>query len=425
MATGGGPREAIQTLSFILTELDMPKVPSEVFRQAKFDHPSSYSSMMQVLYRLVLILNVTSSISATSKQPYFSCVPSVEQIISSVPEEVPNDDWMLLIIQNFLLRSRYSRLSFYSMCNNSSRELLLGLGWILFGCGLIDQIKTCVIRSASSPLFPFKMSIEGLLSNIDQECTDIGSQLKEISESLQHNNINDSILQKLIFTNSRLSRQLVILERSIGTYKKLRSQILSLAEGNVELYEIYVMTHPEFNSECISNLEKHLSLLTLLVQWETLEPVFTKWLESVLDLHQREQLSNIPQIATVDTLKSKVDELQSSIEDFIRKNKNYIENVDKITLPSSHKLHRGAVLKDPLVLALEGIASPPLIDVEVLETRLSHSVDSVMYRADQTPDLDKLKQELKTKRVHVLKKVQCMQETIPNSINIMFTRALK
>ncbi len=312
------------------------------------------------------------------------------------------------------------------MCS-SSRELLLGLGWIVFGCGLIDQIKMCVIRSASSPLFPFKMSIEGLLSNIDQECNDIGFQLKEISESFQDNNINDGVLQKLIFTNSRLSSLLIILERSIGTYKKLRSQILSLAEGNVELYDIYVMTHPEFNSECIRNLEKHLSLLTLLVQWETLEPVFTKWLESVLDLHQREQLSNIPRIATVDTLQSKVDELQSSIDEFIIKNKNYIENVDKITLPSSHKLHKGVIVAqdDPLVLALKGIASHPLTDVDILETRLSLSVDCMMYRTDQVLDLDKLKQELKTKQAHVLKKVQCMQETIPNSINIMFTTALK
>ena len=429
MAEKGGPnraREAIQTLSSILSGLGMPKVPSEVFRQAKFNQSSSYSSMLKLLYRLISVVNLI----VTEEELTYSNLPTTEQIMSSVVRELPDEDWMLLIIQRFFYRLGYTRSKFYnspqltSQCH--SKELLLGLGWIIFEIRLIDKVKECIIHSSSTPILPMKRSVGALLARVQLDCAETELDLEKVTKALQQNNYDKDLLQKLVFINGQLSKQIKILNKSFLAYKRLEEKISSYeTTGRMSgVFEAYLLTHPEYYADYVKRLEMHVSLLKLLLHWSKLELSFSKWIESVIELNDKDdtQLSvDCTTMESLSVLKDTIADLRAKINLAISSRKSYFELVDRMKIPPRKYDIQEVISKDTFLLAMESLKHQ-VDDSERLKTRLCMFED---YVASSEPslsmDIASLKKEV-AKRQTVLQDQLEHLKVIPNTMNVTFTR---
>ena len=198
-AASGGVRESIQTLSSVLAGLGVLKIPSEVFRQAKFNHPAAFNSMLNLLYQSTSIL---SMILSSQDRPLTFC-PTTEQIeaviapLPSLEEEAQGKAWMLLHVQKLFLQLGYTRQNFYCHCN--SRELLLCLGWLVFKIQFLSKLQACVLHSACEPLLPISSTLQVLLENIQVEQINLKEELTRVDQSLRNNTYDVGLLQKLVF----------------------------------------------------------------------------------------------------------------------------------------------------------------------------------------------------------------------------------
>lgn len=400
MAEKGGSsraREAIQTLSSVLSGLGVPKVPSEVFRQAKFNQSSSHSAMLQLLYKLISILNLI--ISAENK---IRCnLPTTEQIMASVVKDMPDNNWMLLIVQRFMYRLGYSRTQFYStsLTDGQSRELLLALGWVILEIKLIDKIKECIIQSARTPLY--KPANSSLLAILQLECTNTTIELVTITKALQCNDYDQDILQKLTYVNGRLSKQLKLLDKLFVTYKRLEHKISSLHsnEKMFGVFEYYLLTHPEYYTSYVKRLEMHVSLLKLFLYWEELEQSFSKWIESVIELDDQQQYD-------IKSLNDNIGELCTEISCAVSNKRNCFELVSKMKIPPSHQYTiQEIVNRDMFLIAMESFKQVG-VDSEILKGHVCLLEDHIITNKDFVL----LKKEVERKQTIVLQEMKHFKE---------------
>ena len=410
-------RKAIQTLSCILSNFNLPRVPSEVFRQAKFNKPAASGNMLQLLYHSCELL------SQLVKDPY-TPRPQLTSNIQPTLESL-NERWMLFAIRKFLKQSGYIRNQFYSEQN--SRELLLALGWVIFKHGLIIKLRKSVINRS---LLPMKQSVMALLDQVETDQLNIQKEMLQVESDLCKDKCHINALHKLVWINGRITTQFKNLNRSLSMYEKLARNIYSYTrtEGKegLEVYEVYLLRHKESLSRYIHDLEKQLSLLHLFSEWEKLSPVFAKWLISILEMEEEEKAGReavTDHKSSLSILHEQVQILHSSLDKFTTRNQPFLEYLQSLTLHSKvpHKELEKCIYevnKETFFVLLKNLNS---IGINPKE-RLKLSVCSFVESAQMLPWLchktNELQKQIDIKRSMILQQLQTLQDTVPNTMSI-------
>ena len=418
MATGhhksSEVREAIQTLSCILSNFNLPRVPSEVFRQAKFNKLAASGNMLQLLYHSCELL------SQLVKDPY-TPRPQLTSNIQPTLESL-NERWMLFAIRKFLKQSGYVRNQFYSEKN--PRELLLALGWVIFKHGLIIKLRKSVINIS---LLPMKQSVMALLDQVETDQLNIQKEMLQVESDLCKDKCHINALHKLVWINGRIMTRFKNLNKSISMYEKLARNIYSYTrtEGKkgLEVYEVYLLRHKESLSRYIRDLEKQLSLLHLFSEWEKLSPVFAKWLISILEMEEEEKAGREAVTDHKSILQEQVQTLHSLLDKFTTRNQPFLEYLQSLTLHSKvpHKELEKCIYevnKETFFVLLKNLNS---IGINPKE-RLKLSVCSFVESAQMLPWLchktNELQKQIDIKRSMILQQLQTLQDTVPNTMSI-------
>ena len=373
-----GAREAIQHLSSILTDCSIPKMPSESFRQAKFNRDEATSVLWTLLLNIIQLLLFLES-RATNEEirdsvQYHSLFP--------ISSDTNHSQTATLVIRKYLLSLGYSRVEFYFIpFNSGSRELLMIFGWLLHKSRLIEKLYGYHLEMAGATRIPFRankaFAIRGVMDeseSIEAEMTEITSDLSQVAprqKAMSRHQSNDTMvktdegLQKVSWMRGRLqakwksalTSQTAYLKLAHKLHKSTRTQQQSHTSDkppHLSVHELFLLRYPEQLSSYLKQMEHHVLCLQRLVQWQLYESVFWQWMESVLNLHEREKASHLKeqkkqtedsdstricqksggvivgQLESLERLKDKVQVLEREVHCLLEKHKPYLEKIQRM-----------------------------------------------------------------------------------------------
>ena len=376
--TQRGAREAIQNLSSILTDCAVPKVPSESFRQAKFNRNEATSILWTLLLNIVQLVRFLESKSSLDEMgdslKYFSLSPSSSD----------RNNWKLaiLVVKKFFLSMEYTRTQFYcTQFGSGSRELLMAFGWLLHKSELIKKLCVYHLKAASTTSIPFRTTqmfvVRGMVDESDDFQTEISQIVSHLSEVLSRERGSstkyqsgdaldkvDETLKKLAWLrgkllakwNATLNSKLAYVKQAHRLNRSTLTQKHSSGDGrypHLNVHELFLLRYPDHLSSYLKKAEHHMVCLQRLIQWRILEPVFWQWMESVLDLDEREKASSLEeheqpvedkeeasvkasnavveyQLESLDSLTKKVEALEKKVLGVIEKHKPYLEKIQRV-----------------------------------------------------------------------------------------------
>ena len=384
-----GAREAIQHLSSILTDCSIPKVPSESFRQAKFNRDEATCVLWTLLLNIVqLLLFLESKITHEGIRDsvrYHSLLPT--------SSDTDHSQIASLVIRKYLFSLGYSRVEFYCIpLNSGSRELLMAFGWLLHKSRLMEKLYAYHVEMANTIWVPLRankvFAVRGVVDeseSIEAEMVKIMNDLSRVAQGqkatsrCQSNDatikIFDEGLQKLAWTRGRLQVNWKSTLTSRTAYQKLAHRLhestlmrqqSSHTSANkpphLSVHELFLLRYREQLSSYLKQMEHHVSCLQKLIQWQLYEPVFWQWMESVLDLHEREKASLLvakqkeqeaedtdsgnsrnggvgDQLEGVQRLKDKVQALEREVCSLLEKHRPYLEKVQRVWQLKAKTVH--------------------------------------------------------------------------------------
>ena len=391
-----GAREAIQHLSSILTDCSIPKVPSESFRQAKFNRDEATCVLWTLLLNIVqLLLFLESKITHEGIRDsvrYHSLLPTS-----------PDSQLASLVIRKYLFSLGYSRVEFYCVpLNSGSRELLMAFGWLLHKSRLIEKLYAYHTEMASTIWVPLRANKAFVVRGVVNESESIEAEMVEIMNDLsrvaqgqkatsrhQSNDtmmkIFDEGLEKLAWTRGRLQAKWKSTLTSQTAYQKLAhrlhkstltqqqsSHISANKPPHLNVHELFLLRHREQLSSYLKQMEHHVLCLQKLIQWQLYEPVYWQWMESVLDLHEREKASLLAakqkeqeakgadsakydssrngvvedRLESVQRLKDKVQVLEREVCSLLEKHRPYLDKIQRVWQLKAKTVHHGEVERE-------------------------------------------------------------------------------
>ena len=390
-----GAREAIQHLSSILTDCSIPKVPSESFRQAKFNRDEATGVLWTLLLNTVQLLLFLESRTTTrtheNSVEYHSLLPT--------SSDNTHSQIATLVIRKYLLSLGYSRVEFYCVpLNSGSRELLMAFGWLLHKTRLIEKLHEYHLEMASEIQVPFKAnkmfairgmvdeaeSVEGerreILNNLSQVALGQKTAMsKHLSDDTSAMAKVDEGLKKLAWMKGRLqakwksalSSRMAYLKLAHRLHKSTLTQQQShnsdKPSSHMSVHELFLLRYREQMSSYLRQVELHMSCLQRIIQWQVYEPVFWQWMESVLDLDEREKAALLveqkekeetadsakvgnshtcngvvkDQLESVERLKDKVQLLDREVHGLLEKHKPYLEKIKRVWQLKVKTVHHG------------------------------------------------------------------------------------
>ena len=395
--TRPGAREAIQHLSSIITDCSIPKVPSESFRQAKFNRDEAtsvlWTLLLNVVQLLLLLESRTKHDEIRDSVLYHSLLPT--------SSDTNYTQIATLVVRKYLLSLGYSRVEFYCVqFDSGSRELLIAFGWLLHKSKLIEKLYTYHLDMAGATLIPFRVSKVFAIRGTVEECESIGAELSEITSDLSRvasrqkmvdrHQSNDSVmkidntLQKLAWMRgtlgakwkSALNSQMAYLRLAHRLHKSTLTQHQHFTNDkrpHLSVHELFLLRYPEQLFIYLKNVEHHVSCLQRLAQWQLYEPVFWQWMGSVLDLHEREKASLLDeqkeqgevadsaknssrdgggggvvevQLESLERLKDKVQLLEREVCSLLEKHKPYLEKIQRVWQLKVKNVHREEIERE-------------------------------------------------------------------------------
>ena len=188
-----GIRETIQLLSTILSHCGVPKIPSESFRQAKFNKPEAATTFWSLLFHLVQTVQLLDQ-SGCDRVHKFS-----EETLKCAAFEV----------RRYLFMLGYMRREFYGRHDSvGSRELLLGFAWLIKKSNLFSKLRQYHLKAGNRVSIPLKASRKFLLEEVEKGVmsvrNEVGSLLKTLSQESQDSESLRQHLQKLVWLRGKL-----------------------------------------------------------------------------------------------------------------------------------------------------------------------------------------------------------------------------
>lgn len=268
-------RETIETLSKILKNFTGTNVSAEVFRQAKFNQQSVTEPMWQTLCSF-LGFHKTRKLKSSQR------LGAVER------------SQLVSVCQHEMFIRGYGAREFFGLpCDMSrgSREVLLAIGWLIAKENVLEKF-TCYIEPINTEDPPFDPSLCGNFPS-----TRAGLELPIKSRETLTQRVSQ-YTQHLVWMNGKLNASLRMLLSSRNEYAKLSSKIhaatcwtSSKSQGgsqksvskHLSALDVYLLRNPKQMAKYQAALEYQNSCIHSLIMWTQNEPVFWKWMESVLE----------------------------------------------------------------------------------------------------------------------------------------------
>ena len=258
-------KEVINILCQLLQLHNYPKLPPEVFRQAKFDRPEASSC---------LLLLINAIINRSSRK----------QIL-------PSESFTVMISLLYAFKyPRLSELSLYSHDNISSRELLLVFGFLLEKMYFFDRLRKAAIFLLAENIFDEPLSSLNTSSFKKFEVT----HLNDLIVLRKH----IDIAFRVLFGASRhitklLNRAYSVSEMLINELNKNSYEF----ELNIRVIDFLLLGDIKLQKKMLPILTKQLSLLKLHSKWLKNEAIFWNWMCSVTKISNFVKCNNVLQLS--------------------------------------------------------------------------------------------------------------------------------
>ena len=352
-------REVIQHLMAILVDCGVPKVSSETFRQAKFNKSEAREQFWALLLHTVQLVQFLDTIGSEE----------IHTITFYVPKPVK---CVAMVTRRYMFSLGYSRREFHTpqfehVC---SRELLLAFSWLLHKAELMWKLATYHQREANDMPIPLHSSRQFLALQAAKDSETFRSELSQLLGTLKTETpltgaTLQQVMEKLVWMKGRVECKWQATLTSHHSYQKMadsihrstaNSAVVSHKPPHLSLQEVFLLKHPEQLSLYLKKLEYHILCLQKLAQWRKYEGLYWQWMESVLDLSQKEteeeagsnegvQKEGAPSSddVSVKDLTSMVQKLSSEVEGLLERNRPKIERLNRIWQLKSKTIAKGEI----------------------------------------------------------------------------------
>lgn len=346
-------RDTVHTLLSLLSECGVPKIPSECFRQAKFNQQDATRDLWRLLFHTMqLLLFLDSDISGVGVDnvTYHSITPS------SLPLSCT-------IVKRYLHTLGYERQEFY-VPNAGSRELLLGFVWLLNRTEAFVKLGKHFTALATNACTPLRATSHQLLDQVLEDSRMMRCELEEVMRSVQRAADDPSTplsmcvgaIHKLVWLRGRLECKWRTVQGLCLAYQRLADRIhrstytkprrQASGRGHLSTHEVFLLRYPNQMKTQLSKLGHQVSVLQKIMEWQECEHIFWQWMESVLDLEEKEkeerELCEETQaeigLESVEVLLGKAHRLQEEFEDLVKRKRPLIDRVEQVWRHKSRML---------------------------------------------------------------------------------------
>ncbi|XP_064392819.1 tubulin epsilon and delta complex protein 1-like [Halichondria panicea] len=335
-----GIRSVIQTLLSLLEDAGIPRMPSESFRKAKFNQPEAIASFWTTLFNIIELSNSLE---------YSKITPVIQ---------LPSNEQMSLFVRKHLFTLGYNRTNFFKnpIC---SRELVLAFSWLLYKSDLPNKLTQFHLRAANTVSIPLKTTRKFLVETMEKEIERFKEDVEQIQKYILNYDCKDkeqleAALKKLEWLKRKMECRFKSALSSQHGYQKRSDKIRQYTwrpshNEHLSVHEVFLLRHPEQLSNYMQNLEKHLMALQRLMEWKTCESLFWQWMESVLDLDEKELLKadscsddndegGGKPVLDREQLESSLRILEKEVASLIERNRPHIEKINRTWLMKSRSV---------------------------------------------------------------------------------------
>lgn len=241
-----GIRETIQLFANTLAGCGVPRIPSESFRQAKFNKPEASKTFWPLLFNVIQALNFLDGGGCGE----IGAKVSFQSVFSDEDQKL-----IYFTVRKHFYRAGYLRPEFYGDCDVGSRELLLALAWLVHRWDLFTKLRMHRLRLACEVTVPLKHSRRLLVGEIYREAEETGNELKltlrelegcEDSEALYKN------LQKLTWLKGKLQKSWKSMLSAHLAYQKMAHSLHKCtvrtpqhtASPHLTVHELFLLRFP-------------------------------------------------------------------------------------------------------------------------------------------------------------------------------------
>ena len=399
-------------------------MPSEVFRQAKFDNPSVIEELWTILGHLYELIQQICLLRGRGRS-------NNEFLFTSGKLEGLQRKWMKWQVKRFVFKQGYARFSRLLEGEESSRELLILFGWLLQKYQVILWLKQACLYKAMPSL--------ECLGKSESAIADLQQEMSKIQEALESNRIDKCLLQQLVVLRGGMNTRYKRLKLTASNYQKLVKQIHQHThnpKGEIlTLHDLYLLQHPHLIVQHEKYLQKRIAVLETFMEWNQLEDVFWMWMNSVLELADKGREPTVGNDATptnscAKAVASQVQNLIREADSLIRQNSYHLSYLNDLIMRAKVKLlshDEELYLEDALHNIFEGIMANELKGHKELihqltwddpcQMPLNHTSTSISSRSGECKVLQEKMASIKQS---VAKQVALHGELVPDSMAITF-----
>ena len=343
MSQTPGIRETVKVLLALLTDCGCPHVPSESFRQAKYDRPEAVEPFWRILQHVLCVLQFLKSGDLRDMREVIATATATATHCGS-------NEKIALSVRRHALDLQYHRPKFYADSVGSC-ELLLFFAWMFHATSFISRLQSYHVNAAlHSMSIPLSSSKYFMLEQVQKNTASLDRQVESLVTADSDAVSLDDALRKIQWLKGMMFGSGRSVENSHKATVKLSHTILQSCTGSkprrqpLSLHDLFLLRYPEQLSASVRRLEWHTASLHNLVKWQQHESVFWQWMESVLDQHTAAVHTSSPDTAVqgtdvestttklcVDKLSEEVAERQQKLSRRIEAKKPLIERLHKAT----------------------------------------------------------------------------------------------
>ena len=347
-------RDTVHLLLSILSECGVPKLPSECFRQAKFNQQEAVKELWKLLFHIMQIIHSLEGEICVDTVTYHPITPS-------------NMTTVQTMVKHYLYDLGYEREEFY-VPFAGSRELLLAFAWLLNRTNFFTRLTKHFVKFANMTTIPLKASNQYLIEQVLEDSRETRHEFEYTIDSLLQA-ANDhtgplsistytETLHKLAWLKGQLEYKYKAVQRLCMAYHKLSDTIHKSTfasskkqaglKAHLSMHEAFLLRFPNQMKTYLAELGHRVSVLHKLLEWRKCEPLFWQWMESVLDLQEGEREregdeedtdNQVPkELESVETLSVKVRSLQRDFEESLKRKQSHIDRTEQVWAHKSKML---------------------------------------------------------------------------------------
>ena len=196
----------------------------------------------------------------------------------------------------------YMRREFYDRHDSvGSRELLLGFAWLIKKSNFFSKLRQYHLKAGNRVSIPLKASRKFLLEEVEKGVmsvrNEVGLLLKTLSQESQDSESLRQHLQKLVWLRGKLFSSWRTMLGAHYAYQKLADQLHKhtmstlphRSPPHLSVHQLFLLRHPDQLASHLKHVEHHVLALQKLTEWQLHEATFWQWMESVLDLCEKEE----------------------------------------------------------------------------------------------------------------------------------------